>query len=117
MIDLLTVEYEASGAIPEGHLVILGAKDGQVTVSAANNAVIGVARKPGAAATDERVAVGHLGVYPVKAGGNVSRGHRVKADAAGKGVTAVAGDSVIGIALVDASPDDLFDVLVVPGAW
>lgn len=115
MIDIMTVEYDASGACPTGHIAQLSG-DRQVSrATDPSNHLVGVFRAPGAAATDARVAVGRVGIYPVKYGASVVRGALLTVDADGKAVTAAQGNRVVGVAEVSGSADDLGEALITLG--
>jgi hypothetical protein len=76
--------------------------------------VVGVLQnKPAAAGRDATVA--YAGVTKAVAGGSITAGARVTADANGAVVAAAsAGDAVLGVALTGASSGDIISVLINP---
>lgn len=88
------------------------ASDGQIDpVASAGGRGIGVLQdKPDAAGKAACVAV--AGVSMVVAGGNVTVGHNVQSDNAGKAITAASGDYILGIALATGVSGDVIPVLL-----
>lgn len=114
------LSYKAGGAIAAALIVKFDSVDNQVVVAAAaTDLLIGVAANENFdVASGETIDVVTSGVCRVKAGGSITRGGLVTADAAGKAVAAAPAAGVnnraIGIALASAASGDLVDVLIVP---
>ncbi len=87
---------------------------GQAALANATALTVGVLQnKPTAAGQPATVA--YAGVSKVLAGGNITAGARVTADANGAGITATtAGDAVLGVALASAVAGDVVAVLINP---
>jgi len=87
---------------------------GNAAVAGATSLVVGVLQnKPDAAGKAATVA--YAGVSKVVAGGSITAGARVTADANGAAVAAAsAGDAVLGVALAGAASGDLIPVLINP---
>jgi hypothetical protein len=87
---------------------------GNAALAGATSLVVGVLQnKPDAAGKAATVA--YAGVSKVVAGGSITAGARVTADANGAAVAAAsAGDAVLGVALATASSGDLIPVLINP---
>jgi hypothetical protein len=114
--------FVAGGAIAANRIVKFGTADGQVVqAAAATDLLIGVCHQPGGAASGARCDVVLEGVTEVQAGGTITRGTQVTADANGKAVavTAAAGSNVrvVGTALVSAANDDLIPILLGVGSF
>jgi hypothetical protein len=87
---------------------------GQAALANATALVVGVLQnKPSAAGQAATVAV--HGVSKAVAGGAITAGARVTADASGNAIAAAsAGDAVLGVALTGAASGDVFPVLINP---
>ena len=87
---------------------------GQAAVANATALVTGILQnKPTAAG--QAATVCYAGVSKVVAGGSITAGARVTADANGNAIAATtAGDAVFGVALTGAASGDVFPVLINP---
>jgi hypothetical protein len=114
-----SVKNTSAGVLAEGQIVIAKASptvvDEADIASAATDAFLGVVK-------DADIAVGEYGLIQIRgrakvlAGGAVAVGARVTADASGDGVTASAGNAVLGIAMTVGVDTELFEVeLAGPG--
>lgn len=134
----LIKNYTATGTIGDRRIVKFGSNDGEVVqATAATEDLLGVCRQPFGVVSGDRVDVALAGIVEVEAGGNITRGALVTADANGKAVAATrhthtentagayaqnattgaaAADNVIGRALVSAASGDFFPVLLSPAA-
>lgn len=94
------------------YIVKLDSTEDQVVLaSAATDAILGVLQNKPTSGQYGSIAIS--GVTKVIAGGNVSAGNMVTADANGKAVaTTNAGDSVLGMALTAAVSGDIFTILI-----
>lgn len=112
---LLFKNYLAGGAIPAHTLVKLTAAGTVVAASAPADLVVGVSGEL-AVVAGERVDVAHVGIAPVVAGGAVSLGAAVTADASGRAAAAAGGGKrAAGIALDAASgAGDVIRILLAP---
>jgi len=106
--------FKADAAISKGMVVKFGTDSKHVAKSAlATNLNIGVAQSAPTTAEDlVEVALPGGGAKGL-AGGSITKGDLLTSDTAGKMVsTTTPGDRVIGVAMDDASADDLFDMFV-----
>jgi hypothetical protein len=112
---ILANAFDAQSAIPKFTFVKPGSADGTtLPAAAASDAIIGVNGELDAA-SGERHDVTLVGVSLLVAGAAVTRGAMLTADAAGRGVTAAAGNRVGAVALESAAAaGDLIRVLVNP---
>ncbi len=103
--------------------VALGTADGTVVQAGANARVLGVlTNKPN---TNEAAAVAVAGIVKVVAGGAITRGQLVRSDANGAAVPATAPgaswsgatENVAGIALENASTNQLVEILLTPFSY
>jgi hypothetical protein len=117
--EIRSVKNTSGASLPEGKIIIVNAaptvEDEVMVASAATDAFYGVVK-------DAAIADGEWGVAQIRgrakvlAGGAVAVGARVTSDANGDGVTAVAGNGVLGIAATVGVDDALFEVeLAGPG--
>ena len=112
----LIKSYTAGGAIAANTLLKFGADDRtMVPAVTATDAIIGVADL--AASTGQMVDCIMDGIAMVKAGGTITRGQPITANASGQGVasTAAVGARIVGFALASAVSGDLFPVQLAPG--
>lgn len=114
----LTKNYVAGTAIAKRRIVKFDAADGKVIqAAAATDSLVGVAAELDAA-SGARVDVHLAGIAEIEAGGAVTRGGLVTADANGKAVAAApasgVNNRVIGVAMVTAANGDVFPVLLAP---
>lgn len=86
---------------------------GQVVSSGAGETAIGVLEAGDVAG--RAVPIRRLGVAKVKAGGIITAGALVAADAAGEAVAATATDFVLGTALAGAADGDIIEVALTDG--
>ena len=113
---LMPLPFEAEAAVTENTLVKLGTGSGQVLPAGANDPVIGVAKST--VAIGQTVDVVVLGATKVLAGGVVTKGDLVAADANAKAVSITLGvvsadQRVAGLALhTSAAADELITILV-----
>lgn len=93
------------------------ASDGQFDATGDGAEADGVLQDdPSAAGRQGQVMVG-IGVTKIKAGAAVSVGDNVASDSTGRGVTAVSGDKIMGVALeAAANANEIFTMLFKPGA-
>ena len=84
--------------------------NGEAAVAGDGEAAVGVAQEEVLAG--EYMAIMTLGISKVKAGGTITAGNNVASDASGRAVAAAGDDAILGIALEDASENDLFSVLL-----
>lgn len=108
--------YEAEGAIGKYHIAKFGTGDTKVVAAAAaTDALIGITTELDVV-SGEPVDVVHDGVHQVKAGGAITRGDLLTANANGEAVTAApaAGSNVavIGRALASAASGDVIPVAI-----
>lgn len=115
MNQLMTKAYVAPSAIDPYTIVKPGPTDDDV-VTAAGPAdfSIGVVENV-APAAGERVDVVMSGIAEVRLGAVVVRGALLTSNAAGKAVTAVAGNRVICVARASGVAGDVIEVLLSPG--
>jgi hypothetical protein len=107
--------FVASETIGKYKAVVLGTADNNIDLAGAGERVIGVTGEISASA-NEAVDVQIYGVAKVEAGGTISKGSYVKADADGNAVaTTTDRDDAFGIALEAAVDGDIFSVLLCPG--
>lgn len=85
---------------------------GKLVLPAAGAPVYGVVVDPDT--IDRPVTVDVLGIVKVQAGGTVATGALVAATAAGKALTATAGQNVAGIARKGGALDTIIEVMLVP---
>ena len=100
----------ANGALTAKTIAKVGASDRSYAPAGDNGLGVGVVKYD--AADGAHCTIQYTGVAKVIAGGSVTRGNRIAADADSKGVPAVAGENYVGIALESASADEEFDVLL-----
>lgn len=125
MDPLHTKAYVTGGAVGPNRIVKFGAADNTVILAAAvTDKVIGVSRGPstlGSTASGDRIDVVRLGIYPVVAGGTITRGDMVTSDSAGAAVTAApaggTNNPVLGRAETSAVVGDLVDVYILPSTF
>jgi hypothetical protein len=112
-----TKTYRAEGAIPAYSIVKFSAADYEVALAAgAADSLVGITTEV-AAADQEPVDVVHDGIAYLTLGvGGATRGDCITSDAAGNGVTAVAGNRFIGIAIQSGLVGEVIEVLVIPGS-
>lgn len=108
--------FVAPAAVAGRKLVTFGAADGQVAVADANtDALIGVSEKIGSRDND-RVDVIVGGIAEVIAGGAITRGAVLTANASGDAVAASeATHRIIGIAMNSGVAGDFINVLIAQG--
>jgi hypothetical protein len=117
---LLIKSFPLVAALGGNLIVALSGTDNIAEGATADtDAILGVSERMGAEAGGQLDVV-LSGTYEVVAGGNVTAGDFITADADSKGIAAApsAGEIVryAGIALLDAVAGDLFPVLIAPGA-
>lgn len=121
----LVKAFNAGGAIVSNTLVKFGADDNTVVAAAAATdsiiGAVGLVAPPGSnAASGDRVDVQISGIADVKAGGAITRGDLLTADASGYVVAAAPGAGVnnrtIGVALASAVANDIIPVHLIPGS-
>ena len=111
----LTKNFNAGGAVDPHRIVKFGASDHEVVVATDGAAtLLGVTDSLGADAAGEPIDVIMDGIPTVIYGGVVSRGAYVTADATGRAVAAVAGNHVIGIAMMAGEAGDYGAVRIAP---
>lgn len=116
----LTRTFTASGAIGGRHIVKFGASDDVVTLATATvtDLQFGVSERFDVADT-QRVDVIMNGIAEVVAGGNITRGNDVCADANGAAVACAPGAGTsarrVGIAMANAVAGDFVEVMILPG--
>lgn len=113
------VIYKAGAAISKGMVVKFDTSDDHVIKAAlATNSLIGIAQTAATTAEDlVEVALPGGGAKGLS-GGVITRGALLTSDTSGKLVsTTSTADRIIGVALASAAADDLFDVMVVAGAY
>lgn len=118
------LQFEAESAVRDGDLVVQGAADYKVAFpggASPTSMLLGVVMRPdgSVAASGDKVNVVTAGVYPVRAGGTITRGDLItsngtdgtaKTEAAGAGVNV----GVIGQALASGVSGDKVSVLIRP---
>jgi hypothetical protein len=117
--------YVTGGAVGPNRIVKFGSADNTVVLAAAaTDKPIGVSRGPstlGSVASGDRIDVVRLGIYPVVAGGTITRGDPITSDASGGAVTAApsagTNNGIIGRAETSAVSGDLVDVYIAPGSF
>lgn len=115
---ILTKNVVAGAAITGKRLLKLGSAD-DTLIQAVDDAapILGAAQYD--AASGKHVDVDMMGLVTVVAGGTVTRGDPVTADANGKAVSSAPGAGVnawiAGIAMASAVADDEFEILLAPG--
>jgi len=119
--QIIVKTYVAGAALADNQLVKFGASDDVVIpAAAASDAIVGVVDAPGGVASGRRVDVVILGVTDVQAGGAITRGAPLTADANGKAVAAApaagANARTIGFALSSMVSGDIMPALVIPGS-
>lgn len=116
----LTKTFTAGGAIAKRRIVKLSADHTVVQGAAATDSLIGVSDMSANVASGGRCDVRLSGVVEIDAGGNISRGALVTADADGKAVAAApaqgVNNRVIGWALTSAVSGDVVDVFIAPSS-
>jgi hypothetical protein len=114
----LTKTFSAGGAIARRRLVRLSADNAVVQASAAADFVIGVSDMSADVPSGGRVDVRLTGVVEVEAGGAVTRGQLLVADANGRVVDAAPGAGAnvrtIGWAFASGVNGDIVDVFLAP---
>lgn len=115
--DGLTKTYYANAALVRHTIVNLATDTTVQTSTAAAQLHMGVLDGLGDAATGEPVDVIMDGIATVRAGGTITRGQPITANATGQGIAATAGAGVriIGFAMTSAVSGDLFPVFIRPG--
>jgi hypothetical protein len=94
------------------HLAMMDADTGHVVLAGADDASIGVINTT-PNKVGEAVNVAFQGISKCVAGGAIARGAFVKPNAAGRAVTAAAGDATIGYALTKAENNgDVFTLVI-----
>lgn len=116
MNPTFTKNYTAGAAIAKRRFVKIGAADGAILqAAAATDPIIGASTDIDAASGD-RVDAHLAGIVEVEAGGNITRGVQVTADADGKAVAAAPASGVnnfvAGRAMVSAAAGDIIPVLL-----
>lgn len=106
---LITAEAGADLSAGQFLLVKGHTTANQVVLAGDGENAIGVLYEP-AAAAGRAVAVANGGIVRAYAGGSVSVGARVASDAAGKVVTAAAGDYVLGIAKTAGAANAMMEI-------
>lgn len=107
--------FIAAAAIAGRKLVTFGTGKTVVEATAATDPIIGIAEQIGSS-DNGRVDVIINGIAEAVAGGNITRGNVLTADATGNVVvSAQATDRIIGIAMDDAVAGDVVDVLIAQG--
>jgi hypothetical protein len=111
--------FIAATAIAHNRLVKAGANDGEVALATAStDAIIGVVDYPSGAAIGERVDVVLFGEAEVIAGGTITPGAFITADAAGAAIAAAPAAGVNartpGLLLINAVSGDIARALIVP---
>lgn len=103
----------------EGIIAKPGADDDTFSAGAASTDLLVGVFQHATSAAGEEVRVMLTGVALVKAGGSITRGNPITADASGQGVAAApaagVNANVIGPALASAVSGDMFPVLLSPG--
>ena len=113
-LPLLTKAFVAEAAISAFRIVKFGTTDDLVTAAAAAaDLSIGIVEGV-APAAGERCDVVMAGLAEVTAGGAVTRGQLVTADAQGRAVAAAAGNRAIGMARASGVAGDVIEVLITP---
>lgn len=117
----LTKTFTAEAAVTRRRIVKFGATDGSVLQgAAATDALIGVSDMSADVALGARCDVRLTGIAEVEAGGNITRGGPVTADANGKAVAAAPAAGVnnrtVGFAMASAVNGDIVDVFLTPGS-
>lgn len=112
--------FIAGGTVGQYRIVRFGAADGEVVqASAATDAILGVSCQPGSTPQGARCDVVLDGIAEVIAGGAITRGQLVTADATGAAVPAApaagVNNRVLGIAQVSAVAGDIIPVLLKQG--
>lgn len=114
----LSKAFTAGGAVTKRRLVKFGSADATVVQAAAATDLIIGASGDLDAASGARVSVVVAGIADVEAGGNITRGALVTADADGKAVAAApaagVNNRVAGVAMVSAASGDIIPVLLAP---
>jgi hypothetical protein len=112
---IMEKETKCTAAITTAYTIAKpGADDDTHSLAvAATDKLVGVFQHTTSAA-DERIRLMLEGISEVKLGDTVTRGDRITADSAGKGVTAVAGQNSIGMAMKSGVANDLIPVLLAP---
>lgn len=113
----LIKNYTAGGTVAEYRIVKFGAADGEIVhAAAATDAIVGVSVQPGSTPQGRRCDVALAGIANVIAGGTITRGAPVTADANGAAVEANPATGVnnrlLGFAVVSAVENDIFPVLL-----
>lgn len=116
----LIKNFIAGGTVGQYRIVRFGAADGEVVqAAAATDAIVGVSCQPGSVPQGGRCDVVLDGTAEVIAGGAITRGALVTADANGAAVQAApsagVNNRVLGIAQVSAVANDIFPVLLKQG--
>lgn len=115
---VLARAYDAQAAIGKGLFVKPGSADGTVVPAAAAADLITGINGELDVTNGERCDVVHMGIAYLVAGAAFVRGAKLTSDAAGRGVTAVAGNQVGAVALESASAaGDMVRVLVNPSVF
>lgn len=112
----LIKSFIAPAAVAGRTLVTFAAADGEVAeASAVSDPLLGIAEQIGSRDND-RVDVIVAGIAEAVAGGNITRGDALTANASGQVVTSAAGtDRIIGLALQSGVANDIIDVLIAQG--
>jgi len=111
--------YLAGADIARYLIVKFGADDETVVpAAAATDALVGISMETDAL-SGEGIDIAHAGIHQARAGGAITRGALITADANGKAVAAApatgANAKVIGVALATAAADDIIPVIIAPG--
>lgn len=114
----LVQPYVAGGAITPNRLVVFGtADDVVVQSSAATGLHVGVYIGDRLAAVGDQVPVAISGIAIAEAGGTVTRGQKLTANASGQVAAAAATNPVIGIALASGVATNLIPILIVQSTY
>lgn len=110
--------FTATSALATEYVIVKAdtSNDESVVLAvAATDPVVGVLQnKPAAGA---QALVQWLGSTKCVAGGTITRGDKVTANASGQAITTTSsGNTVVGIALASAVSGDIFELLLTPGA-
>ena len=111
--------YTAGGAMGPNLIAKWGAADFAVILAVGVTVpLIGVTRGLITSATGDPVDIVMQGIYPIKAGGTITRGDPITSNGSGQAVTAApsAGTNnyIIGYANISAVSGDLVDVIIEP---
>lgn len=110
--EILDKQLIAGASVPQYRIVKFGSDETAAIVATGGTSVMLGITQDGTAATGADVNVRVAGIADLQLGGSVSLGDAITSDSVGKGVTATAGQNIIGIAANDGVSGDIIPVMI-----